>query len=248
MSAIIITLNCAQQLAACLDSLDFVDEIVIVDSGSHDGTVELASARGAHVVTKEWLGFGRQKQFGVEQAAYDWVLCVDSDERVSPELRDSIIRALAAPESCAYRFARCNRFMGRYLRHGEGYPDWSLRLFDRCQARWSEDEVHEKVLVYAPVGRLQGDLLHDSADSLDSYFAKQNRYTTLAAQEALARGKRASLGHLLVSPWLRFFKFYVVRRGFLDGLPGLIHTLIGCANSFSKYAKMLELQMRRDTQ
>jgi hypothetical protein len=132
--------------------------------------------------------------------------------------------------------------MGRYLRHGEGYPDWSLRFFDRRHARWSADAVHEKVLTEAEIGTLAGDLLHDTAETLDSYLAKQNRYTTLAAEAALAAGRRASVVQLLVSPVLRFIKFYLLRRGFLDGVPGLVHILIGCQNSFIKYAKMLAMQ------
>lgn len=239
LSAVLITFNAAAQLPACLDALAFCDEIVVIDSGSSDGTVELAGQRGARVIHQDWLGYGPQKQFAVELAAHDWVLCVDADERVAPELRESILAALSAPKCFAYRFARCNRFMGRYLRHGEGYPDWSLRLFDRRHARWSDDAVHEKVVADGAVGTLAGDLLHDSAESLDSYLAKQNRYTTLAAADALARGSRASAVRLLLSPLLRFFKFYFLRLGFLDGVPGLVHTLIGCQNSFAKYAKML---------
>lgn len=239
LSAVIITLDAASQLPECLAALAFCDEIVVVDSGSSDGTVELARQRGARVINQDWLGYGPQKQFAVERASHDWVLCVDADERVTPELRASILAVPPEQTFHAYRFARCNRFMGRYLRHGEGYPDWSLRLFDRRHARWSDDVVHEKVVADGEVGTLAGDLLHDSAESLDSYLAKQNRYTTLAAADALARGKRAGAARLLLSPLLRFFKFYFLRLGFLDGVPGLVHTLIGCQNSFAKYAKML---------
>jgi glycosyltransferase involved in cell wall biosynthesis len=224
----------------------FCDEIIVVDSGSDDGTAEIAGQHGARVIQSEWRGFGLQKQFAVEQASHDWVLCIDADERVSGSLQESIRTVLGAvspaPTLTAYRFARCNRFMGRYLRHGEGYPDWSLRLFDRRHARWSADAVHEKVLTEAEIGTLAGDLLHDTAETLDSYLAKQNRYTTLAAEAALAAGHRASVVQLLVSPVLRFIKFYLLRRGFLDGVPGLVHILIGCQNSFIKYAKMLAMQ------
>jgi glycosyltransferase involved in cell wall biosynthesis len=242
LSAVLITLNAASQLEPCLRSLAFCDEILIIDSGSSDDTACLADKYGARVIQSEWLGFGPQKQFAVTQAKNDWVLCIDSDERVSEELRQSILATMRAHEFQAYRFPRCNRFMGRYLRHGEGYPDWSLRLFHRAHARWSDDAVHEKVLTDVPVGELRGDLLHDSAESLDSYLAKQNRYTTLAAQEAVAQGKRASAIKLLLSPAIRFIKFYLLRLGFLDGLPGLVHILIGCQNSFTKYAKMMAIQ------
>ena len=242
LSAVIISKNAATQLGECLASLAFADEVLVVDSGSSDGTAELARAAGARVIDKEWLGFGPQKQFAVEQAKHDWVLCLDADERVSDALRASITAELAAPRATAYDMARCNRFMGHWLRHGEGYPDWSLRLFDRRHARWSDDAVHEKVLANAPPVRLSGDLLHDSAESLDSYLAKQNRYTTLQAEAMHAAGKSAGIGQLLLSPLARFLKFYVFRLGFLDGIAGLVHITIGCMNSFNKYAKLLALQ------
>ncbi len=246
ISAVLITKNAAGQLPECLASLAFCDEILVVDSDSTDGTPELAAKLGARVIASEWRGFGPQKQFAVEQAAHDWVLCVDADERVSEALRQSILAALPALTFGAYRFARCNRFMGRYLRHGEGYPDWSLRLFDRRMARWSDDAVHERVIAQGEVGTLVGDLLHDSAESLETYLAKQNRYSTLAAEAALARGKRAGVVTLLMSPLLRFIKFYFLRLGLLDGLPGLVHILIGCTASFAKYAKMLAFQKSRE--
>jgi glycosyltransferase involved in cell wall biosynthesis len=215
---------------------------VVVDSASSDGTAELAARRGARVVQKEWLGFGRQKQFAVEQAAHDWVLCVDADERVSPELAASIRAALAAPESPVYRMARRNRFLGRWLSHGEGYPDWSARLFNRLSARWSEDLVNEKVLYALTPGRLDGDLLHDPADDISAYLERQNRHTTLAARQAFELGRTPHLLNLVFSPVVRFFKFYVFRLGFLDGIPGLIHISIGCMNSYVKYAKLMELR------
>jgi len=242
LSAVIITLNAEAQLAACLASLGFCAEILVVDSGSSDATADIARAYGARVVEAAWRGFGAQKDFAVNQASHDWVLCVDADERVSGRLREAILQALRSPRFGAYRFRRCNRFLGRYLRHGEGYPDWSLRLFDRRQARWSVDAVHEKVVASCPTGSLAGDLLHDSAETLEHYLGKQNRYTTLAAQQAIASGRRAHAAQLLLSPLLRFIKFYLLRLGLLDGVPGLVHILIGCANSFAKYAKMLDLQ------
>ncbi|MDP2639503.1 MAG: glycosyltransferase family 2 protein [Betaproteobacteria bacterium] len=242
LSVVIVTKNAATQLAACLDSASFADEMLVIDSGSSDGTAELAAQRGARVMQKEWLGFGRQKQFAVEAARHDWVLCLDADERVSEPLRASILAALAMPAARAYAMARCNRFMGRWLRHGEGYPDWSLRLFDRRHARWSDDPVHEKVLTEAPVTRIGGDLLHDSAETLEGYLNKQNRYTSLQAEALFKAGTRAGVAQLLLSPLLRFAKFYFLRLGFLDGTAGLVHIAIGCCNSFHKYAKLMALQ------
>jgi glycosyltransferase involved in cell wall biosynthesis len=249
ISVVIIALNAASQLRACLESARFADEILLVDSGSTDSTVTLAAEYGARVVRQAWLGFGRQKQFAVDQAAHDWVLCLDADERVTSELRASIETVLQSPQYVAYRFARCNRFLGRYLHYGEGYPDWSLRLFDRRRAQWSDDAVHEKVLLDLGLGKdaigvLKGDLLHDSAETLSAYLGKQNLYTTLAAEAAFQAGLRGSTAQLVLSPLVRFIKFYALRRGFLDGLPGFIHIVIGCFNSFSKYAKLIERQNR----
>ena len=242
LSAVLITRNAAAVLAPCLESLAFADEIVVVDSGSSDGTAEIAGRYGARLVQKEWLGFGRQKQYAVDQARHDWVLCLDADETVSPRLAASIQAALAAPVSPVYRMPRRNRFLGRWLSHGEGYPDWSPRLFNRMNARWSDDLVHEKVLYAVTPGTLQGDLLHDSSDDLTAYLERQNRYTTLAARQAYELGRSAGFFHILMSPVVRFFKFYVFRLGFLDGMPGLLHISIGCMNSYLKYAKLIELR------
>ncbi len=242
LSAVLITRNAAAVLERCLESLSFADEMLIVDSASSDGTLDIAARRGARVVQKEWLGFGRQKQFAVDQAKNDWVLCIDADERVSPELAASIAKALAAPVSPVYRMPRRNRFLGRWLSHGEGYPDWSPRLFNRMNARWSDDLVHEKVLYAVTPGTLEGDLMHDSSDDLAAYLDRQNRYTTLAARQAYELGRSSGVFHLLLSPVVRFFKFYVLRLGFLDGVPGLLHISIGCMNSYMKYAKLIELR------
>jgi glycosyltransferase involved in cell wall biosynthesis len=242
LSAVIITKNAASQLGECLKSVAFADEILVVDSGSSDGTRELARAHGARVVEHAWLGFGPQKQLAVDTAAHDWVLCIDADERVSAALRDAIARELAAPRARVYALARCNRFLGRWLRHGEGYPDWSVRVFHREHARWSDDAVHEKVLSGAAPAKLSGDLLHDSAETLEGYLDKQNRYTTLQAQSLRSAGRRATVLHLALAPAFRFLKFYVLRLGFLDGAPGLVHIAIGCMNSFNKYAKLMALE------
>ena len=250
ISVALITKNEATRLPACLASVaGLADEVVVLDSGSSDHTAALAESLGARVMVTDWPGFGVQKNRAVAACRHDWVLCLDADERVSPELA-AAIRTLftgatvGSPPLGAYRFPRCNRFLGRYLRHGEGYPDLSLRLFDRRRARWSEDPVHETVRADGPVGRLNGDLIHDSADTLDHYLAKQNRYTSLAAAGRRGESVSGLAWRMVSSPLLRFVKFYFLRRGFLDGVPGLIHILIGCSNSFTKYAKRIEHQLR----
>ncbi|RTZ60502.1 MAG: glycosyltransferase family 2 protein [Gammaproteobacteria bacterium] len=241
LSAIVITLNEENNLGACLRSLAFADEIVVADCGSTDRTVEIATELGARVVSGKWTGFGPFKRWAAEQASHDWILSLDADETITPELQASIISALNHPEHGAWLLPRRNRFMGRWLRHGEGYPDWCLRLFDRRRAQWSDDAVHEKVLTDATPGKLKGDLLHQSEQGIADYLAKQNRYTSLQAERLAAAGKRPGLGKMLLSPPLRFIKFYFLRLGFLDGLPGLVHISIGCFNSFIKYVKTREL-------
>ncbi len=245
LSVTIITLNAGEQIEACLKSASFANEILIVDSGSSDATLDLACKAGATVIHQSWLGFGKQKQFAVEKAKYDWVLCLDADERVSDALRLGIQQELEAPRFYAYQMPRRNRFMGRWLKHGEGYPDLSLRLFHRGHAAWSDDSVHEKVITQTSTGRLKGDLLHESETSIENYLEKQNHYTSLQAQALYAGGKHTNILQLLFSPPLRFIKFYLFRLGFMDGLPGLIHILIGCSNSFIKYAKLIALSGKK---
>jgi glycosyltransferase involved in cell wall biosynthesis len=250
LSVVVITKNAASQLGPCLESVRFADEVVVVDSGSEDGTVALAQAAGARVITHTWLGFGRQKQFAVNAAKHDWVLCLDADERVTPSLEASIFAAFQgidqkSPAQFAWRMPRRNSFLGRWLKHGEGYPDYSLRLFNRHHAAWSNDEVHETVITTSSIGTLKGDLLHDSAETIDAYLAKQNRYSSLHARALFDQGVRVGYSKMLLSPMARFVKFYFLRLGFLDGGAGFAHIVIGCFAAFSKYAKLIELSRKR---
>jgi glycosyltransferase involved in cell wall biosynthesis len=246
LSLVVITRDAGAELAECLASAPFAAEALVVDSGSGDDTVEVARRCGARVIEREWPGFGRQKQFAAGAAAHDWVLCLDADERVSPPLAASIRDAFArgAPQPAAFALARRNRFLGRWLAHGEGYPDWTVRLFDRRRARWSDDAVHERVIVDGATERLGGDLLHASAESLDAYIAKQNRYTTLQAEALHARGDRANATRIALAPLARFLRFYVLKLGFLDGVAGFAHIAIGAFASFLKYAKLRALDVR----
>ncbi len=243
ISAVYITKNAEQSLADSLKSLaSLVDEIIIVDSGSTDQTETIAQMANARFIFNEWAGFGKQKRFAVEQAKNDWVLCVDDDEVLSTELAENIAKTLEKPQFFAYQFARSNFFMGHFLKHGEGYPDWSLRLFNRNYAHWSDDDVHEQVVTHTQIGTIKGNLLHYSCDTLAEYLDKQNRYTSIQAEKMLIKGKKISRAKIIISPVFRFFRFYFIKRGFLDGLPGLVHILIGCFNSMVKYAKFFEKQ------
>ena len=247
LSLVVIARDAADAIAACLASASFAAETVVVDSGSRDDTVEIARSRGARVVHRDWQGFGPQKRFAVAQARHDWVLCLDADERVSPELARSIAALFrdGAPAAGAYALARRNRFLGRWLAHGEGYPDWNVRLFDRRRAHWTEDAVHEHVVSETDVVRLDGDLLHASAESIEDYIARQNVYTTLQANAMHARGERAGAARIALSPLARFVRFYFLKRGFLDGAPGFAHITIGAFASFLKYVKLRSLDRSR---
>ena len=253
LSLVIITRDAAHELADCLASAAFAAETIVVDSGSRDDTAALAVRLGARVIEHAWEGFGAQKNFAVAQARHDWVLCLDADERVTPDLAAAIRAQFAKgtpaaaayhePAAAAFQIARRNRFLGRWLAHGEGYPDWNIRLFDRRRARWSDDLVHEKVVADGPVAKLRGDLLHASAESIDAYIAKQNRYTTMQAAAMHARGEHASAAPLALSPAARFLRYYVLRLGFLDGAAGFAHIAIGAFASFLKYAKLRALHI-----
>lgn len=248
LSLVLITRNAAALLPGCIASTQgLVAEVVVVDSGSDDDTPAIARGLGARVEHADFRGFGPQKQLAVSLASHDWVLCLDADERLTPELLQSLREAMTAPQAPAYRFARRNRFFGRYLRHGEAYPDWCVRLFDRRHANWSDDAVHEKVIVNGQTATLAGDLLHDSAEDIGAYLNKQNRYTDMQAAALFATGKRASAAKLIGSPLARFLKFYVFKRGFLDGAAGFAHIAIGSFFAFIKYAKLME-HWRREGQ
>ena len=246
LSVVIIAKDAATQIAACIDSVAFAEEVLVVDSGSEDETRAIAEVRGCRVIEKEWLGFGRQKQFAVGEARHDWVLCLDVDERVTPRLEAGIRAAIHLQVYKAWRMRRRNRFLGRWLAHGEGYPDWSLRLFHRQFAGWSNDPVHEAVITTAEVGTMDGDLLHDTAEDVGTYLAKQNRYSSLHAEALFQQGVRAGYLKLFFSPLSRFIKFYIIRLGFLDGGPGFAHVAVGCFAAFAKYAKLIEMSKKID--
>jgi len=225
ISACIITLNEADRIGACLDSLAFCDEIVLVDSGSSDATRELAAARGARVIERAFAGYRAQKDFAVQSAQHDWVLCLDADERVTPALRAAIEAARASGFAAApgYRFARATEYFGAFLRHGNAYPDRVLRLFDRRRGGWRGGrEIHEHASVDGSVVTLNGELEHRAYRSLGDQLRRLERYARLMADDMHARGRRAHWWNLLLNPFWRFLRGYVLRAGFLDGWRGLV--------------------------
>lgn len=248
LSACIITLNEADRIAACLASLSFCDEIVVVDSGSNDSTRELVAAIGARVIEHAFDGYRAQKDFAVAQARNDWVLCLDADERVTPALRESIeaMRDAGFSDAAGYRFARATEYFGAFLRHGNAYPDRVLRLFDRRRGGWRGDrEIHEHAIVDGAVRTLTGDLEHCAYRSLDDQLARLRRYASMMAEHMYGRGRRAHWYNLFVNPCWRFLRGYVLRVGFLDGWRGLLYACVESDYVREKFVRLICLQRER---
>lgn len=245
LSATVITFNEADRLAECLASLEFCDEILVVDSGSTDATCDIARAHGARVLARPFDGFRRQKQYAVEQASHDWVLSLDADERIDARLREAILaeRDAGFATAAGYRFARASEYFGRYLRHGDAYPDRQLRLFDRRRGGWRGDrEIHETASVDGVVATLPGELLHRPFRSFDHQLAKSHQYARMMAEHAHARGRRASWLKILLAPLGRLLGGYLLKGGFRDGGPGLVYALVTANYAREKAIRLWLLQ------
>jgi glycosyltransferase involved in cell wall biosynthesis len=246
LSSIVITLNEEGNIAGCLASVAFCDEIIVVDSGSTDRTVELAKAAGAKVVTTaDWPGFGPQKNRALSHATQPWVLSIDADERVTPQLRDEIRRAIAHADAEAYEMPRKSSFCGQSMAHSGWYPDRVTRLFKREAGRFSDDLVHERVVVQGRTGRLRSDLLHTTYPDLETMLAKLDRYSTASAQAMHERGETSSLVGALVRGKWAFFRTYVLRLGFLDGKLGFVLAVSVAETTYYKYLKLWLLGRRK---
>jgi glycosyltransferase involved in cell wall biosynthesis len=249
LSVTIITLNEAEHIAAAIDSVRWADEVLVVDSGSSDGTVDIARARGALVLCREWSGYVDQKNFAAERAVHDWIFSLDADERVTPALAAEIRALLVAePRARGYRQPRVTHHLGRWVRTTDFYPDYQTRLYDRRAARWRGKYVHESVAVDGPVGQLRGELEHYSFRNLRDQLDRINHYTTLAARQMHEAGRRSGPLHLLVHPPAAFLRNYVLRRGVLDGTAGLTISLMNAYSVFLKFAKLWEMQRAQEVQ
>lgn len=254
LSVILITRNEAENVAGCLASVGFADEWIVVDSGSTDATCEIARRSGATVVsTDDWPGFGAQKNRALALARGRWVLSIDADERVSPQLAQQIRAAVAADatghESAAdgvrsdgklagYEFSRLSNFCGQWMRHGDWYPDRVLRLFRREAGRFSDDLVHERLIVAGAIGRLDGELLHDSMPTLEGALDKMNRYSSGRALDKIRAGQRGGLASALGHAVWAFVRCYILRRGLFDGRLGFVLALYVAEGTYYRYLKM----------
>jgi glycosyltransferase involved in cell wall biosynthesis len=239
LSVTVITLNEARHIESCLASVVWADERLVVDCGSTDNTVDLARAAGARVLVREWPGYAAQKNFAAGEVQHDWILSVDADERITPELAAEIRALLRAdPPDAGYRIPRMTWHLGRWIRGTDWYPDPQLRLYDRRRAKWQARRVHESVSADGPVGRLSQPMQHYAYRNISHHVETMNRYTTLAAEEMAAAGRSAGTFELVVHPAAAFIRNYVLKRGFRDGMAGLIVSTMNAFYVFLKFAKL----------
>ena len=241
LSVIVITRNEERNIVACLESVTWADEIIVVDAESKDATAALARKFTQKIFLEPWKSFSEAKDFAVSQSHHEWILWLDADERVTPELAAEIQSLLKIlPTQAAYSVARRAYFLGRWIKHSGWYPGRVPRLFRKDRASFSTAAVHEGLNVQGAVGELRHDLLHFTDPNLYHYLSKFNRYTTLASKESFDEGKRFRLIDVFVRPPWIFVKMYILRLGFLDGLPGLLLALLSSSYVFTKYAKLWE--------
>ena len=238
ISATIVTLNEEHNIARAIESLRCVDEIVVVDSGSTDRTCDVAARLGARVVSEGWRGYAAQKNFAASLAHYDWILSLDADEALTEELEAEILLLKKeGPRFPGYSMPRLAQYLGRWILHSGWYPDRKVRLYDRHRGEWVGQYVHESVRIDGTPGELGGNLQHFTCDSLSAHLRTLDRYTSLAATELRARGQQAGWSRLIFDPPWTFFRTYVLRQGFLDGIHGFVIAWMAALYTFLKYAK-----------
>ena len=246
ISAAIITYNEERNIARAIESLRCADEIVVVDSGSNDRTVELATKHGARVLDMAWRGYAGQKNYASECCENDWILSLDADEAVSESLEAEIWQIKKnGPAFDGYTMPRMAQYLGRWILHSGWYPDRKLRLFDRRRAKWVGNYVHESVMVEGTVGHLNSNILHYTCSSLSEHLKTMDRYTTLAAEQLVNQQAEVGWKELGLDPAWTFFRTYVLQRGFLDGTEGLTIAYMAALYNFLKYAKAKNMSPRR---
>ncbi len=246
ISATIITFNEERHVARVIESLRCCDEILVLDSGSNDRTVEIATKLGARVVEASWHGYAAQKNIAAELAEHDWILSLDADESLSEALEAELWHIKkAGPKFNGYTMPRLAQYLGRWILHSGWYPDRKVRLFNKQKAKWVGEFVHESVTVDGPVGHLKSNLLHFTCDSLSEHLRTMDRYTTLAAQEIVSRGKPITYSRLLLDPPSTFLRSYVAKLGFLDGVEGLAIAYMAALYNFIKYSKARDMSPGR---
>lgn len=246
LSVVIITKNEEKNLGRCLESVTWAAETLVLDSGSEDQTQALAQRMGARVVQEPWRGFGAQKAFAAQLARYDWVLSLDADERVPEALAREIRARLPQLDSqTAYSFPRRSFFLGRWIQYGGWYPDRQVRLFNRAFSNWDESPIHEQVRSEKR-GEFDSALEHFVFADLAHQISTNNRYSGLLALRDVQKGKRFRVWKLVIKPGVKFIENYIFKRGFLDALPGFIIAVNSAHSTFLRWAKIREIEMRRE--
>ena len=245
LTVTVITRNESSNIAACLESVAWADEIIVVDSHSTDDTVTIARRRATRVEVRAWRGYGAQKNFAASLASNDWILSLDADERVSRELAHEIRSVLGGePSAAGYRIPRVSYYLGRWLRSTDWYPDFQLRLYDRRQGTWNERKVHESVVVNGTTSLLRRELLHFPYRNISHHVQTIDRYTTLAAEDWAAAGRRTGALQVVLHTGFAFLRNYILKAGFRDGSAGLIVSMLNSYYVFLKFAKLWEEQRR----
>lgn len=247
VSAIIITKNAGTMIRRCVESVAWTDETIVVDSGSTDDTAAICREMGVQFsVTPDFPGFGPQKNRALALATGDWVVSLDADEWITPELRDEMRAAMAHPAAAAYAVPRRSSFCGRYMKHSGWWPDHVIRLFRRDAARFSDDRAHERLVVEGVTRKLRQPLMHEAISTMDQMLGKMNLYSTASARMLHERGRKASLATAIFHGSWAFFRTYILRLGFLDGREGFILAVANAEGSYYRYIKlMLENGKRR---
>ena len=247
LAAVVVALNEEEKIGDCLESISFVDDIVVVDSGSTDRTLEICHAHGARVFHNEWKGYIEQKNFALSLVESDWVLSVDADERVSARLREEIIAELKNPQADGYYIPRLAYYVNRWIYHCGWFPDRKLRLFRREVGRWTGENPHDKVMVSTGrTARMAGIIFHLSFEDIAAHVRTLNDFSTIGARERLKKGKDSGPAHIIFRPLFTFLKMYLFRRGFQDGLPGFIVSALSAFHVFSKYWKITEMKKKQN--
>jgi glycosyltransferase involved in cell wall biosynthesis len=248
ISAIVVCYNEEERIEDCLKSLQWCDEIVVVDSYSTDRTAEICRTYTDRFIQRPWTGYRDQKAFAHSQSTMDWVLLVDSDERVTPALRDEIRDALVRDGGAytGYAVPRLVKYLGRWWWRGGWYPDYDIRLFRRERATWGGLEPHEKILVDGKVRRLQNCIHHYSYRNIEDHVERINRFTSIASKELKREGGRWRLRDALLRPAARFFRSYVLKRGFAEGFAGFYVAVTAAVYVFLKYAKLWEIELEEE--
>jgi glycosyltransferase involved in cell wall biosynthesis len=241
VSVIIVAKNERLNIVDCVRSASFADEVIVLDSGSTDGTADLARQEGAKVMVTDWPGYGPQNNRGIDAATSDWVFSLDADERISPELAAEI-RASITSEHQGFRVPRLSQFCGQFMHHGDWWPDYTKRLVRKGKGRFTDHFLHAHLEVQGSVGTLKNHLIHYSYRDLQDVLEKLNRYSTGNAKDYAARGKRGSLSKAIGHGFWAFFRTYVLKRGFLDGRMGLVLAIYNAEAAYYKYLKLMFLK------